>query len=57
MRWASGGTTIPLAAGGARLPAEVWYFVGSNPVDGSHALVDLALSDLVEQIDWAARAG
>ena len=46
----------PLASGGAALPAELLFFVGSNPVDGSHALVDLALADLVSQIDWAARA-
>ena len=49
------GVLHPLAAGGARLPAEVWYFVGSNPLDGSHALVDLALADLVAQIDWTTR--
>jgi murein DD-endopeptidase MepM/ murein hydrolase activator NlpD len=50
------GVLHPLAAGGARLPAEVLYFVGSNPLDGSHALVDLALADLVERIDWTARS-
>jgi hypothetical protein len=45
----------PLASGGSRLPAELLYLVGANPSDGPRALVDLALSDLVAEIDWSAR--
>ncbi len=45
----------PLAAGGVRLPAELLYLVGANPVDGPRALVDLALSDLMGDIDWSRR--
>ena len=45
----------PLAAGGARLPAELLYLLGANPVDGPRALVDLALGDLIDEIDWSAR--
>ncbi|MGQ0433463.1 MAG: M23 family metallopeptidase [Microthrixaceae bacterium] len=44
----------PLARGGARLPAELVYLVGANPVDGPRALVDLALGDLIAQISWYA---
>lgn len=42
----------PLASGGARLPAELVYLVGANPVDGPRALVDLALGDLIARISW-----
>jgi murein DD-endopeptidase MepM/ murein hydrolase activator NlpD len=45
----------PLAAGGARMPAELLYLVGANPFAGPRALVDLALSDLVDDIDWSSR--
>lgn len=45
----------PLAAGGARMPAELLYLLGANPFDGSRALLDLALSDLVAEIDWSSR--
>lgn len=45
----------PLAAGGARLPSELLYLLSANPVDGPRALVDLALSDLMADIDWTAR--
>jgi murein DD-endopeptidase MepM/ murein hydrolase activator NlpD len=45
----------PLAAGGSRLPAEVLYVVGGSPVAGSRALLDLALGDLVAEIDWSKR--
>lgn len=45
----------PLASGGAALPAEVLYLVGADPFGGPRALVDLALTDLVADIDWSSR--
>ncbi|MEO7429443.1 MAG: M23 family metallopeptidase, partial [Acidimicrobiales bacterium] len=49
------GVLHPLAAGGSRLPAELLYLLGANPVDGPRALVDLALDDLLGDIDWSSR--
>jgi hypothetical protein len=51
------GTDVerPLAGDGERLPAELLYLVGANPFDGPRALVDLALADLVAEIDWSTR--
>lgn len=45
----------PLTAGGDAVPSEVLYLVGADPFDGPRALVDLALSDLIAEIDWSAR--
>lgn len=44
-----------LASGGGNVPAELLYLVGANPVDGPRALVDLALNDLMADIDWSKR--
>jgi murein DD-endopeptidase MepM/ murein hydrolase activator NlpD len=54
----SGATDVadPLTADGAGLPAEVIYAASANPVRGPRALVDLALDELVADIDWMARA-
>ena len=45
----------PLASGGGTVPAELLYLVGANPVDGPRALVDLAVTDLIGDIDWSTR--
>ncbi len=45
----------PLAAGGDAVPSEVLYLVGADPFDGPRALVDLALAELIAEIDWSAR--
>jgi murein DD-endopeptidase MepM/ murein hydrolase activator NlpD len=45
----------PFASGGARMPWALLYLVGANPFDGPRALVDLALTDLVAEIDWTTR--
>lgn len=45
----------PLSSGGARVPAELLFLVGARPLEGPRALVDLALSDLVAEIDWSKR--
>lgn len=42
----------PLARNGERLPAEVVYLVGANPVEGPRALLDLAVADLIAQVSW-----
>lgn len=49
------GLLHPLASGGGNVPAELLYLVGTNPVDGSRALLDLALTDLMGDIDWSTR--
>lgn len=49
------GLLHSLTSGGAGLPPELLYLVGANPVDGPRALVDLALSDLMADIDWSTR--
>ena len=49
------GVLHPLTSGGAGLPAELLYLVGANSVDGPRALVDLALADLMADIDWSTR--
>lgn len=45
----------PFDAEGVRMPAEVLYLIGANPFDGPRALVDLALFEMVADIDWSAR--
>lgn len=49
------GLLHPLASGGSRMPADLLYLLGTNPVSGPRALVDLALADLVAEIDWSKR--
>lgn len=49
------GVLHSFTAGGANLPAELLYLVGANPIDGPRALVDLAVSNLMDDIDWFAR--
>lgn len=49
------GLLHPLASGGSRVPADLLYLLGTNPVSGPRALVDLALADLVAEIDWSKR--
>lgn len=51
------GVLHSFTAGGANLPAELLYLVGANPIDGPRALVDLALTDLMADIDWSATGG
>ncbi len=48
------GLLHPLSRGNA-LPTELLYVVGRNPVDGPRALLDLALADLMAEIDWSSR--
>lgn len=45
----------PLSAGSPSMPAELLYLAGADPLRGPSALVDLALEELVDDIDWAAR--
>ena len=45
----------PLSGGARALPAELLYLAGADALRGSSALVDRALEDLVDAIDWTAR--
>lgn len=46
----------PLAAGGAGLSPALLYLTGVSPLVGPRALLDAAVQDLVDDIDWDARA-
>jgi murein DD-endopeptidase MepM/ murein hydrolase activator NlpD len=45
-----------LAAGSRAWPVELLYLAGSSAVTGPRVLIDLAIADIVDGIDWEARA-
>lgn len=45
-----------LTAGSRAWPVEVLYLAGASAVTGPRVLVDVAVADIVDSIDWEARA-
>lgn len=50
------GLLSGLAGGSRAWPVEVLYLAGASAVSGPRVLIDLAVADIVEGIDWEARA-